>query len=476
MTPREGSKLASVPSRFKSVRSVPVSRAGGFWSCAAKSRHDITMQWIRRQIVRFWDWSARWKWYDLFFVGGFALSITLHEYLFAVVCLILCAFSGTSILWHGEQTTLFVKIAGSICICAALAFFIYVTVQEREQRDWSHLSRPVTLIFCNAPDVKHFVPTFEDWTAKQYFDTTVPIPSPFAIPKFRLVPEFQGWTFAKDARENMTLIFVILTIKNAFSPTIAARWELSFKLANDQRLEARRYIFDEEATTVLTQNGNVTFYRDDNLSWKTAEHPIPTGGQVTGWLVFGVQGTDYEQQLAHTNPLATLTFEDVTGKVYSATDRIGLPKKDLPLAFPGMKPPNNQVPSTQRHLTEAQRQALREFGERIPSDVFFYVYAVSNSIEAEAYGKEIWNAIGSGGKQPHGSYITWGANVQPIPTGLIVSSMLTPPQGPMFATAVDLEMTMRRVGMPNVSANNYAPMDGNPSSVTLVVGVRPSFD
>jgi hypothetical protein len=127
-----------------------------------------------------------------------------------------------------------------------------------------------------------------------------------------------------------------------------------------------------------------------------------------------------------------------------------------------------------RHLREEQKKALQEFGGRIPPGVFFYVYAVSNSTEAEAYGKEIWDAIGTRGR--NGSYVTWAANVQPIPTGLIVSSMLTPPVGSVFTTASDLGMTMRKVGMPNVSGNNYAPMDRNPNSVTLVVGVKPSFD
>ena len=127
-----------------------------------------------------------------------------------------------------------------------------------------------------------------------------------------------------------------------------------------------------------------------------------------------------------------------------------------------------------RHLSMKQREALAAFGKRIPGGVYFYVYAVSNSLEAIAYGMEIWNAIGTGGK--NGSYAQWGGSVQPIPTGLIISTARgIPTQSPPSSVSLDLSITLSGVGMPNVMGQDYAPMDANRATVTLVVGVKPDF-
>lgn len=124
--------------------------------------------------------------------------------------------------------------------------------------------------------------------------------------------------------------------------------------------------------------------------------------------------------------------------------------------------------STARHLTQNQQQELRQFGNQIPPGVYFYVYALSRSVESQAYGREIAEAIGKGGP------VIWGADVEPIPTGLIITTMSA--DNVAYGTAANLSVELFRLGIPSTSRQHYAPMDGNPNTVTLVVGIKPPYN
>jgi len=122
----------------------------------------------------------------------------------------------------------------------------------------------------------------------------------------------------------------------------------------------------------------------------------------------------------------------------------------------------------ERHLTPDQRQELQKFGNQIPSGVYFYVYALSRSVESQAYGREIAEAIGKGGP------VIWEADVEPIPTGLIITTMSA--DNVAYGTATNLSVELFRLGIPSTSRQHYALMDNNPNTVTLVVGIRPPYN
>jgi hypothetical protein len=135
---------------------------------------------FQSQTIKVWHWSAKWRWFDGILGVGFAVSLGIHEYWIAIVCLILCAFSGISIVWHETKHGRLFKSMWTVFICGALGYLIFVTVQEKEDHPWSHLSKPIQLIFQRPPQMECpncYVPTPENWAAKQHFQTGVLVPS-----------------------------------------------------------------------------------------------------------------------------------------------------------------------------------------------------------------------------------------------------------------------------------------------------------
>jgi hypothetical protein len=146
---------------------------------------------LRAKAIGFWHWSATWKWWDVLFIGAYTVSLGIHEFGIAVGSLILCAFSLISLLWHRKQRSLFIKCMGTVAICSGLTYLVYVTVQEKEDRPWSHLSRPIQLIFQQPATMqwsRRYVPTFENWAANQHSETTIPLPTR----KVQIVPTPPG--------------------------------------------------------------------------------------------------------------------------------------------------------------------------------------------------------------------------------------------------------------------------------------------
>ncbi|MGO9437606.1 MAG: hypothetical protein ACLPH3_12335 [Terracidiphilus sp.] len=128
-----------------------------------------------------------------------------------------------------------------------------------------------------------------------------------------------------------------------------------------------------------------------------------------------------------------------------------------------------------RHLTEFQKSSLADFGKKLPPNINFFVYAVSSSPEACAYGMEIWDAATSHNKKLHGSFVFWGANVQPIPIGLIVTIGRFPINSAPSIISLNLLGILQNSGLSPTSGLDYTPADANVNDVTLVVGTKPSF-
>src|ERR1700756_4562336 len=71
---------------------------------------------LRTRVVALWHWSAKWRWFDGILGVGFAVSLGIHEYWIAILCLILCAFSSISIVWHEARSGLFIKSLWTVFI------------------------------------------------------------------------------------------------------------------------------------------------------------------------------------------------------------------------------------------------------------------------------------------------------------------------------------------------------------------------
>lgn len=219
---------------------------------------------------------------------------------------------------------------------------------------------------------------------------------------------------------------------------------------------------------------------DQFLTRKVNENPIGTNAGVAGVLEFLLKGMPYNE-LVQAGSTLTLHFADALGRQYSALftytgkdDRF--PEVESKASTSEIAKELAQELKSQegRHLTEKQKEALHKFGNQIPEGVYFYVYAVSSSVEAQTYAREIWGAIGAKGK--NGRYTVWGADIQPMPTGLIITSMSGSPDNLAYRTNAGLAITLLENGIPSVSKQGYAPMDNNPNTVTLVVGIKPPYN
>jgi len=133
--------------------------------------------------IRFWHWSAKWPWFTVLFFAALGV-VALSEYALSVFFLFLSALGVFSKLLHWDGSGIPAKWAyplkgaGSLGILIVLAGFIYIVVAEKGSKDWSHLQKPIMALLYHPLIFKPFIPTPDNWAAKQHFDTEVPELSP----------------------------------------------------------------------------------------------------------------------------------------------------------------------------------------------------------------------------------------------------------------------------------------------------------
>lgn len=88
-------------------------------------------------LVRFWHWSATWNWYELLFLGGFGLSLAIHEYAISIVFLGFSALGAISKVSHNTRSGLLTKCAWIFVIIFLLLYLGFDAVQEKDDREWS---------------------------------------------------------------------------------------------------------------------------------------------------------------------------------------------------------------------------------------------------------------------------------------------------------------------------------------------------
>jgi hypothetical protein len=115
---------------------------------------------------------------------------------------------------------------------------------------------------------------------------------------------------------------VNLTIKNTGAPSIADRWSMTAE-KDGLTLYCKLATFPSEGLMLQSSDPKIRIFklaRSDAVYDKAAT-PIPTGGQVRGWL-YGFIDEINREGLNSAGTIITINFEDVNGNSHSATHMI----------------------------------------------------------------------------------------------------------------------------------------------------------
>jgi hypothetical protein len=107
----------------------------------------------------------------------------------------------------------------------------------------------------------------------------------------------------------------ILTVRNYGKPTIVTGYQLAIKMQDKQEIIIRPKVGGSKVRMKTPDGKNVTYRGSDELSRKTAQQPIPTGGAVSGYLIFLVEGVT-ESDIFKEGTTIKIGYQDITGKRY----------------------------------------------------------------------------------------------------------------------------------------------------------------
>jgi hypothetical protein len=189
------------------------------------------MQNIWKHPIRFWHWSAKWQFPVLLSAGALGV-LRVSEYALSIFFLFLSALAAVSRLFHWDGSgappkwKLPLKWFGTIVIFTSLALCIYIVIAEKADKDWSHLQKPlISLLSKNIQAPRPFVPTPENWAAKQHIDTQFPVPKPpYHAPGPAAPPTLEsecaaiGIVCGVGLRPPRNFMFTIRAIKKLESP------------------------------------------------------------------------------------------------------------------------------------------------------------------------------------------------------------------------------------------------------------------
>jgi hypothetical protein len=138
-------------------------------------------------------------------------------------------------------------------------------------------------------------------------------------------------------------LFVITSVSNRGSASVADGWELRVKRAGSKTWGSwtAPYLFEPNRPIIIEQRGVVRKYSpNDALYLKAGDKPIENGGRVTGFLAFRVPAIT-QQQAMQDGVEYELRCEDVSGnKIVGKFSTTG-GGKDLQY-FQGLEPPTKE--------------------------------------------------------------------------------------------------------------------------------------
>jgi hypothetical protein len=138
--------------------------------------------------------------------------------------------------------------------------------------------------------------------------------------------------------DNDVVLGLTVRIKNQGSPTIIEGWRLKVKLPGD--IEREGLLLTPPPGMIKgPKPSDLSYSNADSLADKTITSPIPTGGAVTGNLLFLVRGIS--KNIASEGikgAVLDLAFSDVNGSV-SHIHSLALEKENRSISVPGLQPP-----------------------------------------------------------------------------------------------------------------------------------------
>lgn len=144
--------------------------------------------------------------------------------------------------------------------------------------------------------------------------------------------------FSKLDDPNSTGILLIANLNNRGAPSVASHWELDVEIPNNPMLKADLGYMKTDEIRMQRFPGDPEMrqlFASDLLYDKAGSNPIPTGGSVTGWLLFFLDGIPYHKS-EHPSSVLTLRFQDIAGHVYTVRKPLG-PFMKKPVTYPGLQ-------------------------------------------------------------------------------------------------------------------------------------------
>jgi hypothetical protein len=140
----------------------------------------------------------------------------------------------------------------------------------------------------------------------------------------------KGEMDVNNGQSSLPMIAAIIKVKNTGAPSIADRWRIIVTINGTDYLGVQHQLM--QRMRFHGENGMVVEYSgEDSLAERTANNPIPTGGQVTGIILCFFDTLTAEQ--VHNNPMR-VTFLDVYGCEQVATLSAG-GVSGVPMGLPG---------------------------------------------------------------------------------------------------------------------------------------------
>jgi hypothetical protein len=132
-------------------------------------------------------------------------------------------------------------------------------------------------------------------------------------------------------QEKPTVITFFASVDNVGAPTILDQWRAVLKLKDGTEIPGQPTFLPKEKTVLSYGPSNkygLELRVMDNIAVRSKPNPIVSGGGVSGWIAFVFQ----VRMSAVFGGLATLSFEDVHGKVYSIEHKLEN-RKDFPPSY-----------------------------------------------------------------------------------------------------------------------------------------------
>jgi hypothetical protein len=171
--------------------------------------------------------------------------------------------------------------------------------------------------------------------------------SELAIEKDKSQPKFElGWgtsilgndvVVRGNHKERHTHIFLPVTVLNHGAPSIIKGLRVTAKLKDGQELEGSAFIPSQPEFVFHMPDESLKFSTSASLAVRGTANPIPTGGQVDGYVFYEFP-PDILKELGDPATLFILQVTDIAGNTYQGRITMAGPKPTQMSTSPGLLP------------------------------------------------------------------------------------------------------------------------------------------